>query len=502
MLENKKVAHALVYNKDHLGIDESIRKSLKVFYKRNLFIDELKDNPASSIIENSPDKCIRTAADLGFNFLILTWEGNIFQIYDFHYTIVRSINDIENRTSGNWLVCGHIMDQYRNRLLYRPDEAEKYKNSFFLFPITAIVNLDKWREIGEPLWGDSDSNVIVVKAIPSEESIHDGYTPLSLAPSNEFCETSVKEGWNIINESLKNNLTVYNVSTEIRNSQHYLYPENNVDLYNSFWKNLHGLPKLKNSYEKVFKFTISSKLENRIHKNNWAYFLRNTEMPWPDSRSADLPVSDDFECFVFPCSGFKDFIVTHCFFNINKPSQIIHYDILQPCVDIKKRIIENWNGTRRHLKELLEQIKKYYESQGKENCYHMNYMKDLSEVYDEIIPYFSNEKELEEKWKIFQSHRHLYFNIDLLDCADEIHHISHIVRDKKVYISLSDIGSWRMNLLGYSILYLRGQIESSIRFIVKNKEFSIIDYKDPATDLHHLHNFNDAILTLNSDYAI
>lgn len=502
MLENKKVAHALVYDKNHLGIDKDVRKSLKVFYKRNLFIDELKANPASAIIGESPDKCIRSAANLGFNFLILTWEGNIFQIYDFHHNVIKSLVEIENKTAGNWLVSGHIMDQYRNRLLYRPDEAEKYKNSFFLFPITALINLDKWTELGSPNWGESRSYTIIVKAAPSKESVHDGYTPLSLSPTKEFCETSVKDGWNIINESLKNDLTVYNISNDIRSSTHYLYPENDVNLYNSFWKNLHGLPKLKNSYEKVFNFTVSSKLENRILKDNWAYFLRNTELLWPNLRSEDLSVDENFECFVFPCSGFKDFIVSGCFFKINKTTQIIHYDILQPCIDIKKRIIENWNGTKDHLEILLIQIKKYYESQGKENCYHMNYMKNLSEVYDEIMPYFSDEKELEEKWKIFQNHQHFYFNIDLLDCANEVRSISNIVGDKKVYISLSDIGSWRMNLLGYGISYLRNQMEFSVRSIVRNKEFSIVDYKDPATDLQYLHSFNDTISTLNSDYEV
>jgi hypothetical protein len=502
MFENKKVAHALVYDKNHLGIDEDVRKSLKVFYKRNLFIDELKANPASAIIEDSPDKCIWSAANLGFNFLALTWEGNIFNIYDFHQCIIKSIIDIENKTAGNWLVSGHIMDQYRNRLLYRPDEAEKYKDSFFLFPITALINLDKWTELGNPIWGASRSDTVVVKAVPSKESVHDGYTPLSLSPSTEFCETSVKDGWNIINESLKNDLTVYNLSNNIRSNQYYLYPENDVDLYNSFWKNLHGLPKLKNSYEKVFELTVSAKLENRIPKNNWAYFLRNTETPWPNLRSEDLSINEDFECFVFPCSGFKDFIVSGCFFKINKTTKIIHYDILQPCIDIKKRIIENWDGTRDHLKILLLEIQDYYKSRGKEHCYHMNHMKDLSEVYDEIIPYFSDEKELEEKWKIFQNHQHFYFNIDLLDCADEVCSISNIVGDRKVYISLSDIGSWRMNLLGYSISYLRNQMEFSVRSIVKNKESAIIDYKDPATDLHHLHNFKDMISTLHSDYEV
>jgi hypothetical protein len=502
MLENKKVAHALVYDKDNIGIDETIRKSLKVFYKRNLFIDELKFNPGSCIIEKSVDECITTASNLGFDFLILTWEGNIFNIYDFHEEALKSINRLENQTNSHWVVAGHIMDQYQNRILYNSKEAELYKNSFFLFPITALVNINKWKEIGCPIWGESADQVSVVKGIPSIENIHDTYTPLKLDAGEEICQTRVRSGWNIINESLKSRIPVFNIDVDLRKTQNYLYPENDVNLYNDFWTHMHGLPKLKQSYEKVFSQVISCKFESRINISGWAYFLRNTEEPWPESKSENLPELSDYECMILPCSGFKDFIVSEVFLKVNKKIKLIHYDILEPCVSIKRRIIEQWDGSRLNLTLLLKNIHEDYKAKGKNNCFHMNFMKSLDEVYDQILPYFETEENLQKCWKDFQNFDHEYFHLDILDDRDIIFKISQSVKNYKTYFSLSDVAAWRMNLLGYSVQDLRNNMLFAITSIIQNRESSIIDYKDPATDIQHLHLYQDSIQNLSSDYEI
>lgn len=501
MSEHKKIAHALVYDKNDLGIDEEIRKNLKVFYKRNLFIDHLKGNPPSAIIEDSADNCITNAAKQNYDFLILTWEGNVFNIYDFHLSVIDYIRNLEEKSQGNWLVAGHIIDQHKNRLLYQPKEAHHYIGSFFLFPITAIVNLKKWKEIGSPRWGATSENQKVIKPIPSEISIHDGYTPIELSASNIIVETKVKSGWNIINESLKNNINVYNLDNSIRKTQNYLYPENNVKLYNDFWSNLLDLPKLNDSYEKVFKFIVSCKSSNRIDKNNWSYFLRNTEEYFPRLKSNDLPDSLTIECIMSPCSGFKDFIISRSILD-NFPI-IIHYDILSPCVDIKKKIIQEWDGSRKGLEVLLTDIKNYYCKRDKDNCFHMNAMKSLSETYDELSPFFADEKEIQSSWKKFQNLKHFYFHLDILnDIDDNKSSLVKIIEDKSVYFCLSDVSGWRMNLLGYRVTNLRSEMIYAVKSLIKNQDMSIIDYKDPATDLHYLHTVNDAIKTLSSQYEI
>lgn len=501
MLENKKVAHALVYDKGNIGIDEKIRNSLKVFYKRNLHIDELKFNPESCIIEESVDECLVKGANLDFDFLIITWEGNVFNLYNFHYEVLRSIEKLENETNGNWVVVGHIMDQYRNRILYNPNEAEKYKGSFYLFPITALVNLKKWKEIGSPAWGDTVNKVSVIKAIPSKETIHDNYTPLRLKSSDEIVETSVRPGWNIINETLKKNIDIFNIDNDIRKTQNYLYPENNVDLYNNFWNHLHGLPKLSGAYEKVFSLVISCKSRSRIKDQEWAYFLRNTEAHFPYLKSNNFDTSD-YDFFVLPCSGFKDFIISSVFLPGHDNSKFVHYDILEDCVLIKRKIVEQWDGTRRGLSILLRQIEDDYNTKGKYGCFHMNFMKNLDEVYDQILPYYSSEESLEYHWRDFQHKDHFYINADILSDRDKIFEISKILKNAKTYFSMSDVAGWRMNLLGYSIQGLRDSMKFAVWAILKNREKSIIDYKDPATDLHYLHTYQDAMNNLNSNYEV
>lgn len=501
MFENKKIAHALVYDKNDLGIDEEIRKNLKVFYKRNLFIDHIKDNPPSAIIEDSPTGCIISASKQGFDFLIITWEGNIFDIYEFHLNCLNYIIELENQ--DDWVVAGHIIDQHRNRLLYNKKEAEQFKNSFYLFPITAIVNIKRWEQIGRPHWGDNSYQKTIIKAIPSSESIHDGYTPLQLCSSKEEVSTKVKKGWQIINESLKNDFKVYNLNDSIRRSQNYLYPENDASRYNKFWKHLLDLPKFNDAYEKVFNFVIPSKSPKRIRNNNWSYFLRNTEEYWPLSRSINLPIASEIDCLIVPCSGFKDFITSQSILKVNNKITIIHYDILKPCIDIRKKIINEWDGCRKTLPILLESIKQSYVTSGRENPFHMNAMKSLDDVYNELEPFFDSESSLMNKWMEFQNFEHYYFHLDILnEIDDHISELSEITKEKNVYFCLSDVAAWRMNLLGYRVKNLRLEMLHSITSLVIKKQNSIIDYKDPATDLQHIHTFDDALNTLSSDYEI
>jgi hypothetical protein len=501
MFENKKIAHALVYDKNNIGLDEEIRKNLKVFYKRNLFIDSLKGNPPSAIIENSIDNCIINAFKQNFDFLIVTWEGNIFDIYDFHHAAIENIKQLE--LNGEWVVAGHIIDQYQNRLLYKPNEADTFRDSYFLFPITAFINLQKWGEIGKPRWGDNSSKAKIIKALPSSNSVHDGYTPLHLTSLSYEIETSVKTGWNIINESLKNNIPVHNIDVSVRKHQTYLYPENDPVLYNRFWNHLLDLPKLNDSYSKLLNFILPSKSTLRIKNDNWSFFLRNTEEYWPKLTSDKLPTLQDIDCVITPCSGFKDFILSQSLLKVESNICIIHYDILKPCIDIKKRIIDEWDGTKEALIDLLEIIKSEYSRKGKDSCFHMNAMKTIEDVYEEIKPFFSSDQLLLEKWREFQNFQHFYFNLDILnDINNNKNSLLNIIQQKNVYLCLSDVAGWRINLLGYRVSTLRSEMSFAISSLIKNTNGALIDYKDPATDHQYLHNYEDALKTLSSDYEI
>jgi hypothetical protein len=122
----------------------------------------------------------------------------------------------------NFFVTGHIMDK----------ESENSQNSkgngyYGLHKQCILVNLRYYEKFDKPVFGDKTATKeeIVAKALRHAVDIHDDYTPLSLSPTSEtnVC-TPLVDGWNFINKSLENGLTVYNFHPKIRESKVYLYP--------------------------------------------------------------------------------------------------------------------------------------------------------------------------------------------------------------------------------------------------------------------------------------
>jgi hypothetical protein len=498
---NGTITHSVVFDKTNTEISSYVRDSLRVFYKRNIFIDQLATNPKSNTMSDTEDDCLHTASNQGFDYLILTWEGNIFNIYLFHEECLKFINDLDKRTNGNWLVAGQIIDQYQNRIMYDDSTADLWKNSFWLYPITAIVNLKKWRELGKPSWGKEGFEE-VIQAIASEQCVHDNYTPLEISSTQTYVKAKVKKGWNIINCSLKNNIPVHNLSEEIRSSQTHLYPEVDPVKYNNFWTHLFDLPKLPDNYKKVFQSLITSKFPDRIDPKTWQCFIRNTEDYFPIRKSENVLEWSSVESLITPCSGFKDFIVAMSNQSDCHPVQIVHYDILPECVNIKRRITQEWDGTRIGFTSLLNAISSDYAKVGKGNCFHMNSMETYDEAYQDILKYFSDEAQITERWKQFQTFDHQWIHADMLD-QDGAISVKKLIKGKLVYLCLSDIASWRGNILSYGYKNLRNDIQNSISILLKNHITGMIDYKDPGTDRQLLQNFDQAISHLNLplDYA-
>lgn len=476
---HKTFTNALVFDKGNLGINDSVRNSLRTYYQRNLYMDKVEKNPPSSIIDINEDNCLIRADDQNFDVIILTWEGNIVDIHNYHEKCINYAYELDEKTDGNWLLAGQIINQHANRILYKDPSADHWKDSFWLFPITAIVNLKKWRELGRPKWGQQeDGTQTVLKVVASTETIHDGYTPLVLEPGVEQISVNVKKGWSIINAGLTAGIPIYNLNNEIRSAQNYLYPEVNIDRYNEFWTSIHSMPKLTDQYKRVLEKIITSKYPQRIDIKTWQCFIKNTEdyFPRADQTPVDLASVDTM---ILPCSGFKDFITSMGKTAARKTVNIIHYDIIKECVEIRKKIISRWDGTREEFKLVLEGIAKEYRKDV-ETVYHMHSMTDLEEAYDFILTFFHDEEDLFNCWQKFKSFNHLFIEADMLD--DPYVVLNHI-KDKNIYLCLSDIAGWRNNIISYGYQNLRNDILACL-FSIRKREFNcIVDYKDPATDL-------------------
>lgn len=488
---NKTFTNVLVFDKGHLEIDTTVRDSLKTFYQRNLYMDILPGNPILGMIENNEDDCIKVADNKNINFAILTWEGNIVDIHRYHHECIDFVRKLDEQTNGQWLVAGHIMDQYENRIMFNDPQAEQWRDSFWLYPITAIVNIKKWRELGCPAWGNESDKETISKIIPNEQCIHDKYTPLDIQAGTGFVETKVKKGWNIIDASIKAGMPVYNLSDGIRNAQTYLYPEVNIDRFNSFWQAIQLMPKLNDQYKKVLERILPSKYPRRINDQTWQCFIKNTEdyLPFiPEQINWDV-----VDTVMLPSSGFKDFIVSMHKDGPRKDVHVIHFDIIRQCVDIRKQIIQQWDGSRNHLITVLNSISEEWKAKGKD-VFHMNSMKELTDVYEAIIPFFKDEQDLQDCWQRFKNFKHDYIEADMLD---DPYNALKLVTGKNVYICLSDIAGWRNNIIGYGYKNLRNNISTCVKALSKKVD-GFVDYKDPGTDLQMWQSFNDAIKFLET----
>lgn len=489
-LMRKTYTNALVFDKNNIGVDNLVRDSLKTFYQRNLYIDSVSGNPMQSIIEDSEDACLHRASDLGFDYLILTWEGNIFDIHRYHQECI----NFTNQLGEDWLVAGHIIDQYQNRLLHNDSKAIEWSDSFWLYPITAIVNIKKWQELGRPSWG-SETSAQIIKGVPSTDCVHDNYTPLTLSPSKEKVNAKVKKGWNIINASLDNGIKVLNLNNGIRNNQTYLYPENDVNRYNSFWLSLYMMPKLTDQYKKVLEKILPSKNPRRINDKTWQCFIRNTERYFPQEANYQVKLDwNSIDTIALPSSGFKDFIVSMSKHSARKTVDVIHFDIIKQCTEIRKKIIERWDGSRESFAKTLLSIGAEY-NQNPTDTFHMHSMKDIAEAYDHMLPYFYSQEDLKECWQKFKLFNHSYVEADLLD--DPLPAIN-LIKNKKLYICLSDIAGWRNNIISYGYQNLRNDILGCIEKLRNKGIDGFVDYKDPGTDLQMWQSFEDAVKFLKT----
>jgi hypothetical protein len=499
-MNNTRISNALIYDKSNIGLNEDIRQSLKIFHKRNIYIDIVKLPSLVTIAETEDDAIKETAeSHNNYDYLILTWEGTIPNIYYYHEACIKHVNDLNEKTNGNWLVSGQIMDQCENRKMFNDPEADKWKGSFYLFPITAIVNLKKWRELDCPDWGQQQLTPIE-HIVPNRgtENIHDNYTPLVINPNTTLSNTPVKKGWNIIDVSLKNNMSVYNLSNEIRQSQTYMYPENNPKMFNDFWHSLYMMPKLSDQYLKVLQTVMPAKTPIRIDTVTWGCFIRNTE-DYIVERFTDVFYNNmgAVDTLMLPCSGFKDVIIYS-----KKPKdvaikQVVHFDIIKGCVDIRKQIVEEWDGTRSHFTILLDSIKLHYQEKFKHpNCFHMSSMNTFDDAYLDILKNFNSEEELERTWLEFKKLKHVFIHADILA---EPWMVTKQIKDSNVYLCLSDIAGWRSNVIAYGYKTLRNQLGSVAKHLQKNNCQGIVDYKDPGTDLQLLQEFNEFLTHLATD---
>jgi len=210
------------------------------------------------------DALLRHACNNGHKWAVVSSTGTEFINGSEFFDAVQSM------VKKDFFIAGHVLDR-----------SEAY---YELHHQCYIINLEKYKELGQPVVGEQELGSKHIQYIPerSNDNIHDDYTPLTVTHGNYTREEYQHKchGWHILSIAFDNKETVLIFDETIRSNKKHFYPESPKD----FYKNL-----------------------------SWAYYRLNychtTFVHTSNTETIDLPVRQ-YKQIVTPASGvwFTDYL--------------------------------------------------------------------------------------------------------------------------------------------------------------------------------------------------
>jgi hypothetical protein len=288
----------------------------------------------------------------------------------------------------DFFVTGHIVDKESNN-----SQKDSDGHYWGLHKQCMIVNLKYYEEFGKPDWGDkfkSEETIELIRAKRSKADIHDDYTPIFLNPTKEtqVC-TPYVDGWNFINKSLENNLTVYNFHPKIRVTKGYAYP--NKDISN-----------LKDQLSWINEILVGA--PNCV-------FLWNTET-YKDIKENNIP---KIKKLYSVAAAFKpNFMLNK--YGFYEDTEVVYFDYSKQALAFKNLLLLEWDG--KNYPDFIKKAKKTWninETYGgsTENRSH-------EELWAKEILEWGSEKELYDHWQRYKKLKHTFIHCDILQNPEKI----------------------------------------------------------------------------------
>ena len=262
------------------------------------------------IVKNSINEVLDEALTYGVDYCIIQSVGHIIKDAYFFSFIEKYIKDM------NFFITGHIMDKETNN-----SQNPEGKGYYGLHKQCMLVNLRYYEKFDKPVFGDKTSTKeeVVTKALRHAMDIHDDYTPLSLNPTDEtsVC-TPLVDGWNFINKSLENGLTVYNFHPKIRESKVYLYPDKSAE-----------------------------ELERQLSWiNNIVAYAPTCVFFWNTENYSDLKyvrLQKPIKKLYAVAASFKPNMILNTF-GFDEDTEVVFYDYSKQALAFKKMLLQHWDG--------------------------------------------------------------------------------------------------------------------------------------------------------------
>ena len=319
--------------------------------------------------------------------------------HDVKFCVVQSVGHIVREASffkllekwmekKNFFVTGHIMDKDTPNSNWI--EGDGY---YGLHKQCILVNLDYYKKFNKPVWGDAkhklDKPEHLAAANRHAQDIHDDYTPLSLRPTEEtkVC-TPFFSGWNFINTSLENGLTVYNFHPKVRDAKEFVYPTSSIqDLQ-----------------------TQLSWVNNIVNYAPQCVFLWNTET-YLDLKYCKIqePVRHLYTL----AASFKPHIILNTF-NFEDDAIVNFYDYSKPALAYKKMMLTQWNGE--DYPAFINWARKKYQFNETHGTLTENETDDF--LWKREISWWGGEDIIKEHWKRYKKLKHTWTHVDISkDCT-------------------------------------------------------------------------------------
>lgn len=371
-------------------------------------INEISNNSIPIFIENSIDDALNNNHEKYDHILFMAAGVRIFDssiIFDIKKEIL---------ATPNYMAAGHIL--------------EWKENWYELHHQFVLVNTKNWVKAGKPFYGGwegkNDDLVVIERSV---ENFHDDYTPLWIKNTglieNRFHQ---KQGWNFINEALKNGFDIINWNQGIRNKRTYYYPESDSQKFLDCLKTGEVDTTLNVNQVKLLQSQFSVK--NQI-------WVLNSE----DMLLTYLHKETKFDVIALPAGGFKFLdILKNDFLKDN--GKVVIYDFNPKSLNWISFFLENSDqNIKKSIKEFEFNNNFHFLGMG-QKVFGMdgNFTNNFLDSLNRTFEYFGGEENFHELIRRFKELNLKLINVDLFNNPSLL---INELDGKSNYLSVSNIFS-------------------------------------------------------------
>jgi len=334
------------------------------------------------IVKESINDVLDEALTHNVDYCIVQSVGHIIKDVHFFYFLEQWMK------KQDFFITGHIMDKNKKNV-NNPTGEQGY---YGLHKQCMLVNLKYYEKFDKPVFGDKSSEKeTLVKAIRHAKDIHHDYTPLSLKPSEELTVcTPLVDGWNFINTSLANDLTVYNFHPKIRGYKEFIYPQ-----------------------------ASAAELEHQLSWiTNIANYAQNCVFFWNTENYSDLKyvtIEKPIKKLYAVAASFKPNMILHKY-DFTDDCEVVYYDYSKPALAFKKLLIKEWNGE--DYPRFLEYAQRKYriDETGGNETQHLS----RKQLWEREVSWWGSEKEIKEHWDRYKTLKHSYIPMDVCENPEKV----------------------------------------------------------------------------------